>query len=85
MAAVKHRVQGLQQQDDAEERAEHLRLEVKGEREQAESEVASLNPTFQLVEEELAHTQEPWPQPCKSWREAEKAADESERVEVLES
>lgn len=85
VAAGKHKVQGLQQQDDAEERAEHLRLEVEGAREQAEAKVVSLNTTLQLVEEELAHTQEPRPQPCKSWRKQRKPPMRARGVEVLES
>uniref|UniRef100_A0A2K5CAS3 Tropomyosin 3 n=1 Tax=Aotus nancymaae TaxID=37293 RepID=A0A2K5CAS3_AOTNA len=79
--AVKRKIQVLQQQtDDAEERAERLQSEVEGERqvrEQAETEVASLNHRIQL--ECLATA-------LQKLEETEKAAHKSEKgMKVIEN
>ena len=84
---VKCKIQILQQRtQDTEERADHFQREVAGARrawEQAEAEVASWNHRIQLVEEEVDRAQE---RRAIALEEAEKSADESERVmKVIEN
>ncbi|KAL8196986.1 UNVERIFIED_CONTAM: hypothetical protein K2H54_005530, partial [Gekko kuhli] len=82
LEAVRRKIRSLQEQaDGAEERAGRLQRELDEERalrEQAESDVASLNRRIQLVEEELDRAQERLATALQKLEEAEKAADESE-------
>ncbi|EHA97453.1 Tropomyosin alpha-3 chain [Heterocephalus glaber] len=85
--AVKLKIQALQHQaDDAEERAEPLLREEKGERrarERAEAEEASLNRRIQLVEEERGRAPE---RLATAPQKLKKAADESDRgMKVVEN